>query len=112
MLYTCFIVSVSRIAADRSAAAACGVAETARQGEKSINKDVRDGAVSGKSHENEAISGFPVPGRGRAGPFVGRRSRLGLKGLENGPNEGGGVYAGWWPGKQNGNPGLYGEFEI
>ena len=51
-------------AADRSAAAACGVAETAWQAEKSINKDVRDGAVSRQSHGNEAISGFPVPGRG------------------------------------------------
>jgi hypothetical protein len=53
--------------------------DRARQAEKSINNGVRDGAVSGKSHENEAISGFPVPGRGMAGPFVGRWNRSGWK---------------------------------
>ena len=38
----------------------------ARQTEESINKDARDGEVSGKSHENEAISGFPY--RDEVGP--------------------------------------------
>jgi hypothetical protein len=41
---------------------------------------VKDGEVPEKSLENEAISGFPVPGRGRAGPFEARRSRSGWKG--------------------------------
>jgi hypothetical protein len=30
-----------------------------------------------KSLENEAISGFPVAGKGRAGPFLSCRSRSG-----------------------------------
>ena len=33
----------------------------------------------GKSHENEAISGFPVPGRGRAGPLRGPLESFGME---------------------------------
>ena len=44
--------------ADRSAAGSSGVAETTWLAEKSINKDVRGGAVFAKLQENEAISGF------------------------------------------------------
>ena len=42
------------VAAHRGAAASRGVTETAQQGEKSINKDIRDRAVSEKSVRAEA----------------------------------------------------------
>jgi len=42
---------------------------------------------------NEAIAGFPVPGRGRAGPFVTRRNRSRWKGEKAAPTEAIGVIA-------------------
>jgi hypothetical protein len=51
-----------------------------RQGKANwAKKGGRDGEVSDKSRENEAIPAFPVPGRGRVGSFVGRRSGSGWK---------------------------------
>jgi len=43
--------------------------------------------VSEKSLRNEAISGFPVPGRDRAGPFLACRSRSGWKDEKTAPPE-------------------------
>jgi len=50
-------------------------------------KEGRDGEVSEKSLRNEAISGFPVPGRDRAGLFLPCRSRSGWKEENNGSTE-------------------------
>jgi hypothetical protein len=44
-------------AANLGVTAACGIRETARQAEKSIKKDVRDGALPEKSLRDEAVAG-------------------------------------------------------
>jgi hypothetical protein len=56
-------------------------------GEEELNwvKEGGDGEVSEKSLRNEAISGFPVPGRDRDGPFLPCRSRLGWKDKKTAP---------------------------
>jgi hypothetical protein len=50
------------------------------EGEPNRANEGGDREVSEKLLEHEAIAGFPVPGRGRASPFVGRRSRSGGQG--------------------------------
>jgi len=44
---------------------------------KTTGREGGDGEVSEKSLGNGAISGFPLPGRDRAGPFLSCRSRTG-----------------------------------
>ena len=53
-----------------------------------------DGEVSEKLLRNEAMSGFPVPGRDRAGPFLACRSRSGWKDKQRLQRRRPGVY---WP---------------
>ena len=50
------------------------------EGEPNRAKEGGDGEVSEKLLEHEAIAGFPVHGRGRASPFVGRGRRSGGQG--------------------------------
>ena len=66
-------------APDRSAAGGDRIGR-GRQGEANwAKKGGRDGEVSGKSRENEAIPAFPAPGRGRVGSFARRGSGSGWK---------------------------------
>jgi galactose mutarotase-like enzyme len=63
--------------------------------------------VSGKSHGNETISGFPYPEEVELAPsWVAGVVRDG-KDRKNGPNGGVWMYASWRPGRQNGNPSQY-----
>jgi hypothetical protein len=59
--------------------------------------------MSEKSLENELIFGFPAPGRGRTGLFVGHQVAEHGNCTRTGSNEAGWVYIGWQPGPQNGN---------
>jgi len=56
----------SHVAANRGAATARGITETAQQGEKSINKDIRDRAVSEKSVRAKAETGLRLLVRANA----------------------------------------------
>jgi hypothetical protein len=61
---------------------ATGWYATAEGKQTGRRKEGEDREVSEKSLENRAVPGFLVAGRGRAGPLVGRRSRLGWNGWE------------------------------
>lgn len=56
--------------------------------------------------QNKAVPCFPVPGRGRNCPHLGRRSRSGWKHQNKRANGGDWVYTLFHPGRQNGNPWL------
>jgi hypothetical protein len=54
---------------------------TAAGKETGCREEGGDGGVSEKSLENEEVPGFPVPGRGRTGPFVVQPKSLGMEGM-------------------------------